>query len=94
MKKQQGSVLIITVAVLFAATMISLYAMRGTIFQDKMTANINNKVITTNAAEDGATQFLTWLNGQFKASGGGWPTGQRNKTGIPLQVFQIPIQGL
>ncbi len=75
MKKQQGSVLIITVVVLFAATMISLYAMRGTIFQDKMTANINNKVITTNAAEDGATQFLTWLNGQFKVSGGGWPTG-------------------
>ena len=75
MKEQQGSVLIITVVVLFAATMISLYAMRGTIFQDKMTANINNKVITTNAAEDGATQFLNWLNGQFKASGGGWPTG-------------------
>ena len=75
MKEQQGSVLIITVVVLFAATMISLYAMRGTIFQDKMTANINNKVITTNAAEDGATQFLNWLNGQFKGSGGGWPTG-------------------
>lgn len=75
MKQQQGSVLIITVVVLFAATMISLYAMRGTIIQDKMTANINNKVITTNAAEDGATQFLNWLNGQFKTSGGGWPTG-------------------
>lgn len=88
MKKQQGSVLMITVVVLFAATMISLYAMRGTIFQDKMTANINNKVITTNAAEDGATQFLNWLNGQFKASGGGWPTGstQQNwntSAGIP-----------
>ncbi|WP_443612572.1 pilus assembly PilX family protein [Acinetobacter pseudolwoffii] len=75
MKKQQGSVLIITVVVLFAATMISLYAMRGTISQDKMTANINNKLITTNAAEDGATQFLNWLNGQFKGLGGGWPTG-------------------
>lgn len=75
MKKQQGSVLIITVVVLFAATMIGLYAMRGTIIQDKMTANINNKVITINAAEDGATQFLNWLNGQFKGSGGGWPTG-------------------
>lgn len=88
MKQQQGSVLLITVVVLFAATMISLYAMRGTIFQDKMTANINNKVITTNAAEDGATQFLNWLNGQFKASGGGWPTGttQQNwntSAGIP-----------
>ena len=75
MKQQQGSVLIITVVVLFAATMISLYAMRGTISQDKMTANINNKVITTNAAEDGAAQFLNWLNGQMKVAGGGWPTG-------------------
>lgn len=88
MNKQQGSVLMITVAVLFAATMISLYAMRGTIFQDKMTANINNKVITTNAAEDGATQFLNWINGQFKGVGGGWPTGttQQNwhtSAGIP-----------
>jgi Tfp pilus assembly protein PilX len=73
MKKQQGSVLIITVVVLFAATMISLYAMRGTVIQDKMTANINNKVITTNAAEDGATQFLQWANNQFKNQGG-WPT--------------------
>lgn len=73
MKKQQGSVLIITVVVLFAATMISLYAMRGTIFQDKMTANINNKVMTINAAEDGATQFLNWFGGRFKTGGSGWP---------------------
>lgn len=78
MKKQQGSVLIITVVVLFAATMISLYAMRGTIMQDKMTANINNKVITTNAAEDGATQFLQWANNQFKNQGG-WPTSTTDK---------------
>lgn len=73
MNKQQGSVLMITVVVLFAATMISLYAMRGTIFQDKMTANINNKVITTNAAEDGATQFLNWARDRFKNTGAGWP---------------------
>src|SRR5690606_18957725 len=50
-------------------------AMRGTISQDKMTANINNKVITTNAAEDCATLFFNWLNGQFKGLGGGWTTG-------------------
>lgn len=78
MKKQEGSVLIITVVVLFSATMISLYAMRGTVIQDKMTANINNKVITTNAAEDGATQFLQWANNQFK-NNGGWPTSTTDK---------------
>ena len=74
MKRQQGSVLIITVIVLFAATIISLYAMRGTIIQDKMTANINNKVITTNTAEEGATQFLNWARDHFKNTGAGWPT--------------------
>ncbi|WP_213073357.1 hypothetical protein [Acinetobacter sp. ANC 4862] len=78
MKKQQGSVLIITVVVLFAATMISLYAMRGTIIQDKMTANINNKVITTNTAEDGATQFLNWFGGRFKTGGSGWPSSEQS----------------
>src|SRR5699024_11088267 len=41
--------------------------------QDKMTANINNKVITTNTAEDGATQFLNWFGGRFKTGGSGWP---------------------
>lgn len=77
MKKQQGSVLIITVVVLFAATMIGLYAMRGTIIQDKMTANINNKVATSNAAEDGATQFLNWADNRFKTYG--WPTSSSDK---------------
>lgn len=80
MKKQQGSVLIITVVVLFAATMISLYAMRGTIIQDKMTANINNKTATVNAAEDGATQFLNWFSDRFKTGGAGWPTGSDQET--------------
>ena len=77
--KQQGSVLIITVVILFAATMISLYAMRGTIIQDKMTANINNKVATSNAAEDGVTQFFNWFNDRFKTGGGGWPTGSNEQ---------------
>lgn len=77
MKKQQGSVLIITVVILFVATMISLYAMRGTIMQDKMTANINNKVTTSNAAEDGATQFFNWADNRFKSLG--WPTSSTDK---------------
>jgi len=77
MKQQQGSVLIITVVILFSATMLGLYAMRGTIIQDKMTANINNKVATSNAAEDGATQFLNWADNRFKTLG--WPTSSSDK---------------
>lgn len=76
-KNQQGSVLIITLVVLFAATMLGLYAMRGTIIQDKMTANINNKVATSNAAEDGATQFFNWADNRFKTYG--WPTSSSDK---------------
>ena len=77
--KQQGFTLIITVVILFAVTMIALYAMRGTIIQDKMTANINNKVITSNVAEDGATQFVKWANDQFK-NNGGWPNSPTDKS--------------
>lgn len=79
MKRQQGSVLLITIAVLFVSTMIGLYVMRGTIIQDKMTANINNKVATSNAAEDGATQFLNWFSDRFKTGGAGWPTSSSDK---------------
>jgi Tfp pilus assembly protein PilX len=91
--KQQGSVLIITVVVLFAATMISLYAMRGTIIQDKMTANINNKVATSNAAEDGATQFLNWADNRFKTYG--WPTSSSDKNSWKgnLTADLIPYTG-
>lgn len=77
--KQRGFTLIITVVILFAVTMIGLYAMRGTIIQDKMTANINNKVITSNVAEDGATQFVKWANDQFK-NNGGWPNSPTDKS--------------
>lgn len=80
MKPQQGSTLIITVVILFAVTMIGLYAMRGTIIQDKMTANINNKTATVNTAEDGATQFLNWFSDRFKTGGAGWPTGTDQET--------------
>lgn len=100
MKKQQGSVLIITVVVLFAATMISLYAMRGTIIQDKMTANINNKVTTSNVAEDGATQFLNWFNDRFKTGGAGWPSPTEQATvwqgniADGLIPYTNPVDGL
>lgn len=99
MKQQQGSVLIITVAVLFAATMISLYAMRGTIIQDKMTANINNKVTTTNVAEEGATQFLNWFGGRFKTGGPGWPSSEQSTVwqgniGNGLIPYDDPVDGV
>lgn len=76
-QQQQGFVLIFTVVILLVATLIGLYAMRGTIIQDKMTANINNKAMTTNVAEDGATQFLHWADSRFKTYG--WPSSSSDK---------------
>lgn len=76
-QQQQGFVLIFTVVILLVATLIGLYAMRGTIIQDKMTANINNKAMTTNVAEDGATQFLHWADRRFKTYG--WPSSSSDK---------------
>lgn len=78
MKKQQGFVLIFTVILLFVAAMMGLYAMRSTVMQDKMTANINNKTITSNAAEDGAAAFLTWAKTRFVNNG--WPTSSTDKS--------------
>ena len=66
MKKQKGIVLVITVVMLFFLAVVSLYSMRGTIAQDKMTANINNKTITMNVAEAGASEFKVWLKDYFK----------------------------
>ncbi len=66
MKKQKGIVLIITVVMLFFLAVLSLYSMRGTIIQDKMTANINNKTITMNVAEAGASEFKVWLKDYLK----------------------------
>lgn len=77
MKKQQGFVLIFTVVLLLVAAILGLYAMRSTIMQDKMTANINNKTITTNTAEEGATQFLNWFGDRFKTGGPGWPSSEQ-----------------
>lgn len=61
MKKQQGFVLVFTVVLLLVAAILGLYAMRSTIMQDKMTANIYNKTITINAAEKGASEFANWF---------------------------------
>ncbi|MGA6877857.1 hypothetical protein [Acinetobacter sp. AND/436] len=72
MKKQQGFVLVFTVVLLLVAAILGLYAMRSTIMQDKMTANIYNKTITTNTVEQGATVFLSWFENHLKVHG--WPT--------------------
>lgn len=71
MKNQKGIVLVITVVMLIFLAMVSLYAMRGTIAQDKMTANINNKTITSNVAEAGASEFKVWLKDYLKNHS--WP---------------------
>lgn len=77
MKKQQGFVLVLTVVLLLVAAILGLYAMRSTIMQDKMTANIYNKTITTNTAEQGATAFLSWFEKRLKDHG--WPTEDEDK---------------
>ena len=61
MKQQRGFALIVTVVLLMVAAMIGLYAMRNAITQDKASANIYNKTITTNTAEHGATKFYEWV---------------------------------
>lgn len=78
MKKQQGFVLVLTVVLLLVAAILGLYAMRSTIMQDKMTANIYNKTITTNTAEQGAAAFFSWFEKRLKDHG--WPTDESTKS--------------
>src|SRR5690606_25722591 len=78
MKKQQGFVLVVTIVLLLVAAILGLYAMRSTIMQDKMTANIYNKTITTNAAEQGAVAFSTWFEKRLKEHD--WPTDESAKS--------------
>lgn len=87
MKKQQGFVLIFTVVILVIAAILGLYAMRSTIMQDKMTANIYNKTITTNAAEQGAAAFYSWSKGEFIK---GWSTINKNGWNTVEKIPKIP----
>lgn len=70
MKQQRGFALIVTVVLLMVAAIIGLYAMRSAITQDKASANIYNKTITTNAAEHGVSKFYEWANSQITTSKG------------------------
>lgn len=84
-KGQAGSVLMITVILLIVTSLGALYSMRGTIGQEKMAANLNNKAATFNTAEAGSTMFFAWFKNQLSTSG--WPTGGSRdgwKTSIPF----------
>ena len=50
-KKQKGSVLIISLIILIAMTLIGVTAMRTTVMEEKMTSNMRDKEIAFQAAE-------------------------------------------
>ena len=59
---QRGAALFVGVVLTMITTMVALSSMRGSQFQEGMTANLNHKAIAFTAAEAGASAFLKWLS--------------------------------
>lgn len=60
-QSQRGMALVVGLIMTLVATIIVMSSMRGSQFQEGMTANLNNKAISFMAAEAGATEFWKWL---------------------------------
>ncbi len=61
MNKNKGNVLWITLILVSIAAGVTITSMRGTVLQEKMVKNENNKTISFTAAESGASSFMKWL---------------------------------
>lgn len=59
---QRGEALLVGVILTMVTAMVALSSMRGSQFQEGMTANLNHKAIAFTAAEAGASAFLKWLS--------------------------------
>jgi hypothetical protein len=61
MNRQKGNVLLTTLLLISIAAGVTVTAMKGTLLQEKMVANQNNKANAFMAAESGAASFVKWL---------------------------------
>lgn len=59
---QRGAALLVGVILTMVTAMVALSSMRGSQFQEGMTANLNHKAIAFTAAEAGASEFFKWLS--------------------------------
>ncbi|MBK1644531.1 hypothetical protein CKO25_07655 [Thiocapsa imhoffii] len=59
---QRGAALIIGLMLVAVASLGALSMMRGTIMQERLTSNQQNKIIANMAAEAGAGRFLEWVS--------------------------------
>lgn len=78
--RQNGSVLIISLVILTALTLIGVSGMRATTMEEKMAGNLRNKTVAFQAAEAGlrrGEQFFAPLvgTGAFDGSGGQYGPG-------------------
>lgn len=61
--RQKGTVLLLAMVLLVAATLVTLISMQGSNLQEGMTSNQNQKKLSELAAESGATSILNWAQG-------------------------------
>lgn len=60
-KIQNGNALVISLILISVAAVVTMTSMRGSLLQEKMTANQNLKAIAFTSAESGASQLTQWL---------------------------------
>ncbi|RUQ89034.1 pilus assembly PilX family protein [Legionella septentrionalis] len=63
MKKQSGATLAITLILLFLVTLLGITAMQVTHMQEKMSANLQDKELSFNAAESALAAGEAWILG-------------------------------
>ena len=65
MNKEQGAILPVSLLLLFVITLVGVSSTQVTQMQEKMSANLQDKILSFNAAETGITGAESWLMAQL-----------------------------
>lgn len=65
MNKSQGAILPVSLLLLFVITLIGVSSTQVTQMQEKMSANLQDKILSFNAAESGLAAGEAWILGQL-----------------------------
>lgn len=81
---QRGAALLVGVILTMVTAMVALSSMRGSQFQEGMTANLNHKAIAFTAAEAGAAYFHSWLSEHLKDNP--WPSTAEEQAALEEKI--------
>ncbi|WP_213458718.1 PilX N-terminal domain-containing pilus assembly protein [Thiocapsa sp.] len=95
-KSQHGAALIIGLLLVAVASLGAITSMRGTLLQDRMVSNQQNKIISQMAAEAGAGRFLEWLSDSGRSNtdelSSDWKNTDKRKHPATKKVIHVDAQ--